>query len=164
MSAQAAETQTVVRQEGMLLTVDGWLLTRAERETAWAVLTDYARFPEFVPGIFSNRVVESNNGVKTIAQRGEVVAGQFRMPYDGIMRVEERAGEGLRIQFQSGLFKDVQGEWQLQPGRPLKLIYRMRMDLMKSAIPAPMAPAVAELQVRTWVEMLGREMERRQAK
>ncbi len=147
-----------------MLTVDGWIMTRTDRKTVWAVLTDYAHFPEFVPGIFNNQVVESNNGVKTIAQRGEVVAGQFRMPYEGIMRVEERAGEGLKIHFLTGLFKDVWGEWHIQAGQPLKLTYQMRMDLSKTAFPAVMAPAIVELQVRTWVQELEREMERRQLK
>ena len=52
----------------------------------------------------------------------------------------------------------------MQPGRPLKLTYRMDMDLMKTPFPPPLAPAIAEQQVRTWVEVFGREMERRKAK
>jgi hypothetical protein len=93
-----------------------------------------------------------------------VISGQFRMPYTGQMRVEEHAGEGLEILFLSGPFKDARGEWNMQPGRPLKLTYRMDMDLMKTSFPPPLAPAIAEQQVRTWVEVFGREMERRKAK
>jgi hypothetical protein len=37
----------------------------------------------------------------------------------------------------------------------------MHMDLMKSPFPPPLAPAIAEQQVRTWVEVFGREMERK---
>lgn len=162
--AVAAETGIAVRQEGMRLVVEGWLKTSATPATAWAVLTDYARFPEFVPGIHANQVVESRDGGKTIEQRGELTSGQFRMPYTGQMRVEEHVGEGLDILFLSGPFKDARGEWNMQPGRPLKLTYRMHMDLLKSPIPAPLAPAIAEQQVRTWVEVFGREMERRKAK
>lgn len=163
-AASAAETGIGVRQDGTRLVVEGWLKTTATTATAWTVLTDYARFPEFVPGIHSNQVVESRNGSKTIEQRGEVVTGQFRLLYAGLMRVVEHPGEGLDILFLSGPFKDVRGEWSIQPGRPLKLIYRMDMDLMKSPFPPPLAPAIAEQQVRTWVEVFGREMERRKAK
>jgi ribosome-associated toxin RatA of RatAB toxin-antitoxin module len=163
-AASAAETRTSVRQEGTQLTVEGWVLTAAERATAWAVLTDYARFPEFVPGIYANKVLEAGNGTKTIEQRGEVVSGQFRMPYAGVMQVREHAGEGLDIQFLSGPFKDVRGEWNIEAGRPLKLTYRMQMDLMKSPFPPPLAPAIAEQQVKSWVEVFGQEMERRKAK
>lgn len=163
-SAVAAETGITVRQEGMRLIVEGWLKTSASPATAWTVLTDYVRFPEFVPGIHANQVLESRNGGKIIEQRGEVISGQFRMPYTGQMRVEEHAGEGLEILFLSGPFKDARGEWNMQPGRPLKLTYRMDMDLMKTPFPPPLAPAIAEQQVRTWVEVFGREMERRKAK
>lgn len=32
---------------------------------------------------------------------------------------------------------------------------------MKSPFPPPLVPGIAEQQVRTWVEVLGREMERK---
>lgn len=163
-SAHGAETGIQVRQEGTLLVVEGWLKAAVGNATAWSVLTDYERFPEFVPGILGNRVVEAGNGLKTIEQRGEVVAGQFRMSYTGLMRVEERRGEAVDIQFVSGPFKDVRGQWNIQGGRPLKLVYRMSMDLMKSPFPPPLAPAIAEQQVKTWVEVFGQEMERKAKK
>ncbi len=161
-------TQTLVRQDGMLLTVEGWLLTKADRATAWAVLTDYSHFPDFVPGIYVNKILERGNGTLSIEQKGEVVAGQFRMPYEGVMTVREHKKEGMTVQFLSGLLKDIEGEWHIQaqagqPGHLLKLTYQMRVDLMKSSFPAPIAPAVTEQQVRTWVEVLGREMDRRAA-
>lgn len=161
-TAHGAANGLSVRQEGNFLIVEGLLQTTADPATAWMVLTDYARFPEFVPGIHSNRVLEAKNGVKLIEQRGEVVSSLFRLAYTGQMRVEEHPDEGLVILFLSGPFKDVRGEWNIGPGRPLKMIYRMRMDLMKSPFPPPLAPSIAEQQVRTWVDVFGREMERRE--
>jgi ribosome-associated toxin RatA of RatAB toxin-antitoxin module len=161
--AVAAEPLTVI-QNGSQLSVEGWLETRATREVAWSVLTDYARFPEFVPGIQANRVVEAAGRIKTIEQRGEVVTGMFRLLYDGTMRVEESPDEGLTILFLSGPFKDVRGEWRMErteKKRPLRLVYRMNMDMMKSPFPPPLAPSIAEQQVRTWVDVFGREMDKR---
>lgn len=157
-------TRLSIRQEGMILWVEGWMQTRADRSTAWAVLTDYARFPEFVPGISSNQVLEAGLGTKTIAQRGEVVAGQVRMPYEGIMRVTELRPEGMDIRFITGPFKDVWGSWRMSAGHPLKLTYSMRMDLSKTPFPPPLAPTIAQQQVSTWVDAFGREMERRAGK
>lgn len=159
-----AGTRFSLRQEGLILWVEGWMLTRADRTTAWAVLTDYARFPEFVPGISSNQVLESGLGTKTIAQRGEVMAGQVRMPYEGIMRVTEVRPVGMDIQFLTGPFKDVEGSWRMSAGHPLKLTYSMRMDLSKTPFPPPLAPTIAQQQVSTWVDAFGREMERRAGK
>ena len=157
--APAAETRVNVRQDGMMLTVDGWLSTSADAATAWRVLTDYPGFSRFVPGIHSSRVVESRGAVTLLEQRGEVIAGQLRMPFDGLMRIEETPREAIRIEFLSGPFKDARGEWNLHPGKPLRLTYRLRMDMMKSPFPPPLAPGIAEQQVRTWVEVFGREME-----
>ena len=160
----AADAPLTVIQNGSQLSVEGWLETRATREIAWSVLTDYARFPEFVPGIQSNRVLEAAGRIKTIAQRGEVVTGMFRLLYDGIMRVEESPDQGLVILFLSGPLKDVRGEWRMEPSekkRPLRLVYRMNIDMMKSPFPPPLAPGIAEQQVRTWVDVFGREMDKR---
>ena len=160
--AHAADAQLSVRQEGWQLSVEGWLVTPVKRATAWAVLTDYAHFPEFVPGVQSNQVLEAHDDVKTVAQRGEIMNGPIRMPYDGVMRIEESPRRGLKILFLSGLFKDVQGEWRLGEDTPLKLSYCMRMDLMKSPFPPPVAVPMAEQQVRMWVTVFGREMQRRE--
>jgi ribosome-associated toxin RatA of RatAB toxin-antitoxin module len=159
-----SDAPLTVIQNGSQLSVEGWLETRATREIAWSVLTDYARFPEFVPGIQANRVVESAGRIKTIEQRGEVVSGMFRLLYDGTMRVEESPDEGLVILFLSGPFKDVRGEWRMErteKKRPMRLVYRMNMDMMKSPFPPPLAPSIAEQQVRTWVDVFGREMDKR---
>lgn len=156
--------QLVTRQEGAFLVVEGWLETRADLDTAWAVLTDYTRFPEFVPGITSNRVLAARDGHKTIAQRGQIMAGQVRMPYEGQMEVNEHVKEGLDIVFLSGPFKDARGSWRITPGRPLKLSYSMRMDLNKTPFPPPLAPAIAQQQVSAWVDVFGREIARRSGK
>lgn len=170
--AHAAQgTHLSVRQAGSQLSVEGWLETAVSREVAWSVLTDYARFPEFVPGILANRVLDSAGRVKTIEQRGEIVTGLLRLRYEGTMRVEESPGSGLSILFLSGPFKDVRGAWRLEPSekqQPFRLVYQMDMDLMKSPFPPPLAPSIAEQQVRMWVDVFAREMdsrmERRKAK
>jgi ribosome-associated toxin RatA of RatAB toxin-antitoxin module len=160
----APDMAVSVRQAGNLLSVEGWLETRASRDVAWAVLTDYAHFPEFVPGIQANRVLATAGHVKTIEQRGEVVSGMLRLRYDGTMRVEESPDAGLSILFLSGPFKDVRGEWRMEPSekqQPFRLVYEMHMDMMKAPFPPPLAPSIAEQQVRVWVETFAREMERR---
>lgn len=163
----APDMQISVRQAGNLLSVEGWLQTHATRELAWSVLTDYARFPKFVPGILVNRVLNAAGPIKTIEQQGEIVTGMLRMRYEGTMRVEEKPGHGLTIRFLTGPFKDAQGEWRLEnEGKqpPYRLVYQLNMDLMKSPFPPPLAPSIAEQQVRLWVETFAREMDDRMEK
>jgi ribosome-associated toxin RatA of RatAB toxin-antitoxin module len=159
-------THVGVRQNGMQLTVDGWLETRATPDVAWKVLTDYSKFPEFVPGIRANRVTRSEGNTRNIEQKGEIISGMFRLLYEGEMLVEEFTGTGLKIQFTSGPFKGTRGEWRLEQSeskkpQPLRLVYELNMDMMKTPFPPPLAPAIAEQQVRTWVEVFAREMEAR---
>lgn len=158
--AAAAEARTHVRQEGNLLLVDGWLEVNVERALAWSVLTDYERFPQFVPGIRMNRLLGERDGGKFVEQQGEMNANGLRMPYGGQMRIEEVPGQGLRILFLNGLFKDVQGEWKIGGAKPLRLEYRMRMDLLKAPFPPMLATRMAEQQVRVWVGAFAGEMER----
>jgi ribosome-associated toxin RatA of RatAB toxin-antitoxin module len=143
--------------------VEGSLGVPVRRAIAWQVLTDHDSFPAFVPGLQASRVIETRGTEKIILQRGEVTAGP-RLRFDGTLRVEERPGEGVRIRFLSGPFKDSDGEWQLSGDRPVTLSYRLRIDLVKSPLPPPMAGAVAEQQVRLWLSALAGEMERRQAR
>lgn len=162
--AVPASTLTL-RQEGSVLWVEGGLAVRADKDVAWQVLTDYPRFPEFVPGIASSQVIGvAGNGRKTLAQRGQILAGQVRMAYEGLVDVTEYPGEGLDILFLSGPFKDVRGSWRILPGAPLKLSYTMRMDLNKTPFPPPLATSIVQEQVRTWVAVFAREIERRGGK
>jgi len=163
LTATAAETRLSVRQDGNMLTVQGQLDVPVNQTVAWTVLTDYARFPDFVPGINSSRVVEQRNSMKLVEQRGMVSAGSFRMPFQGVVQVEEHKRDGqpdsIRIMFLNGPLKDVLGEWKVKPGVPLELSYIMRMDLMKAPFPPPMAGTIIEQQVRSWVEAFAREMQ-----
>jgi ribosome-associated toxin RatA of RatAB toxin-antitoxin module len=163
-TAQPAAAQPQMRQEGTILTVEGILVSPLSRQATWALLTDYARFPEFVPGIHSNRVLEQRNTHKLIDQRGMITSSHFQMPYQGVVQVEERKRngepEGIKIVFLSGILKDVQGEWNIQSGKQLGLTYRLRMDMSKMPFPSPMAAAIAEQQVKTWIDAFSRELKR----
>jgi len=156
--------QTRIHQEGNFLTVEGTVSAPVTRVAAWAILTDYSRFPEFVPGIHSNRILQQRNNFKLIEQRGMITSDQFEMPFQGVIQVEEIKRDGvpdsIKILFVSGPLKDVQGEWNIQPGKQLGLTYRMRMDITKTPFPPPMAVLIAEQQVRTWVDAFSREIKR----
>ncbi len=144
------------------LTVEGRLDAPVGRAIAWAVLTDHDGFARFVPGLQVSQVIEDHGNEKVVAQRGEITAGP-RLRFDGNVQVTEIPGEGMRLVFLSGLFKDSEGEWQLSGDRPVTLKYRLRMDMRKSPLPPPLASTLAEQQVRQWLSALASEMERRQA-
>lgn len=158
-----SEPRLSVRQEGNIIIVSGWLQPDVTPAEAWRVLTDYERFPAFVPGIRANRITTDLGARKVIEQQGEVTAGSLKIPYGGTMLISETPEREMRIVFLNGLFKDVQGTWQLGRKRPVRLSYEMRMDLMKSPYPPTLANQIAEQQVRNWVAVFAAEMERRQS-
>lgn len=158
----ASPSRIETRMEGSVLIIDGWLETSVDRALAWAVLTDYESFPRFVPGIRVNRVLRREGALRWIEQQGETLAMGLRMPYAGMMRVEEMPRQRIAILFLSGPFRDVRGEWQLHESQPLRLTYRMHLDLAHSPHPPNLAKAMAEQQVRLWVEVFAAEMARRQ--
>ena len=102
-----------------MLTVQGKLDVPVNQTVAWAVLTDYPRFPALVPGITSSRILEQRDSMKLIEQRGMVIAGTFRMPFQDVVQVKEHKRNGqpesIRIIFISGPLKDVRGEWKVKP-------------------------------------------------
>lgn len=57
-TATAAVTRLSVRQDGNVLTVQGKLDVPVNQTVAWAVLSDYPRFPAFTPGITGSRILE----------------------------------------------------------------------------------------------------------
>jgi ribosome-associated toxin RatA of RatAB toxin-antitoxin module len=163
-SEKSAPTKISVRQEGNILTVEGTLFTSASRAGVWKILTDFSRFPEFIPGLYSNRLLEQRDNLKLIEQRGMISTRQIQMPFQGVIQVEEQfrdgVPEGMQIVYLNGPLKDVRGEWNIQPGKLLGLTYRMRMDITKTPFPPLMATPIAEQQVQNWVDAFSREMQK----
>ena len=69
----------------------------ADPATAWAVLTDYAHYRAFIPGIRASRVVERHGTVVVVEQSDELAVWFLRMP----VRVVYEIDEFPRIRLQS---------------------------------------------------------------
>lgn len=159
---QGAEPTLRMNQDGQTLSVEGSLTTAVERTTAWAALTDYERFPQFVPGMRVSQVVEDRGPTKRLDQRGEITGQGPALRYEGLVEVTERNGSELDVRFLGGPFVGTEGQWRIQDGKPLTLRYRLRLDLARTPLPPPLAMAMTEQQVRAWVTAFAKEMERRQ--
>lgn len=150
-AVQGAETGLSVRQEGNQLVVEGLSQTSVDRATARAVPTDYSRFPEFVPGIHSNQVVESKNGVKLIEERGEVI---FRPFSPGLRRADAGRGTSARGARHPFPYRTVQGcaggmEHRTRPSTQNDLLYA------HGSHEIPVSPTPGTLHCRTAGQDLG---------
>jgi ribosome-associated toxin RatA of RatAB toxin-antitoxin module len=158
----AASLPTVnFQQQGTRLLVSGELVVPVAAATAWAVLTDYERIPEFVPGMRVSRIIEKNDNTRVLEQQGEMLANNMRMLYLGTLRIVEEPSSRLHVQFLSGTFRNMQGEWTLKgKGDPVTLAYQLDYDT-GTPYPSPVMVGMLQQQVIHWVSSLAAEMERR---
>jgi ribosome-associated toxin RatA of RatAB toxin-antitoxin module len=160
--ASAAPPPSVNFQlQGTRLLVSGELSVPVAPATAWAVLTDYEHVPEFVPGMRVSRIIEQNGNTRVLEQQGEMVANNMRMFYLGTLRVVEEPSSKLSIQFLSGTFQNMQGQWTVQGKRaPVTIGYQLNYDT-GTPYPSPVMIGMLQQQVIHWVSSLAAEMERR---
>jgi ribosome-associated toxin RatA of RatAB toxin-antitoxin module len=149
------------QQQGTRLLVSGSLSVPVAPATAWAVLTDYERVPEFVPGMRVSRVIEKGDNTRVLEQQGEMLANNMRMLYLGTLRVVEEPMSRLSVQFLSGTFRNMQGQWIVQgESAPVTLAYQLDYDT-GTPYPSPVMVGMLQQQVIHWVSSLAAEMERR---
>jgi ribosome-associated toxin RatA of RatAB toxin-antitoxin module len=149
------------QQQGTRLLVSGALSVPVAPATAWAVLTDYERVPEFVPGMRVSRIIEKSENTRVLEQQGEMLANNMRMLYLGTLRVVEEPSSKLSVQFLSGTFRNMQGQWTLQGNSaPVTLAYQLDYDT-GTPYPSPVMVGMLQQQVIHWVTSLAAEMERR---
>lgn len=151
------------QQQGTRLLVSGSLSVAVAPATAWAVLTDYEHVPEFVPGMRVSRVIEKSDNTRILEQQGEMLANNMRMLYLGTLRVVEEPMSKLSVQFLSGTFRNMQGQWIVQgKSAPVTLAYQLDYDT-GTPYPSPVMVGMLQQQVIHWVSSLAAEMERRPA-
>lgn len=158
----AADPITVnFQQQGTRLMASGELVVPVSAATAWEVLTDYERVPEFVPGMRISRVVEQTGNIWMVEQQGEMMANNLRMFYQGLLKIIRESPDRLSVQFVSGTFRNMQGQWTVSGKKaPVKLGYQLELDT-GTPYPSPIMVAMLQQQVALWVGSLATEMERR---
>ena len=92
----------------------GQVITPGDIETAWAVLTDYNNFAQFLPNIASSQII-ADSGDRIIFEQVNVVdlwlfTEEFRV------QIEAQETKPQRVNFQQyeGDLKSLQGVWQLE--------------------------------------------------
>ncbi len=108
-----------------------WTLVTAPPHQVWSVLTDYERFPEFLPGVLSCRVLE-REGNRTVVERRDrrwigvmpikvrIVTENFAVPEDP-RDGQGPAQRGCRIDYRlvKGSLDTMEGTWRLVPLEPI---------------------------------------------
>jgi ribosome-associated toxin RatA of RatAB toxin-antitoxin module len=116
--------------------------------SAWSVLTDYARFAQFIPGVLESRVVSREGAKVVVEQRGEANWLFLSFPMQVRLAVEEFPFERIESSLISGNFKSMQGVYNLlTAGDRLQLHYEGSFTPDFS-----LPPLIGTLMVRSMVE------------
>lgn len=154
-----ADARVQVKADQATLHVYAEIATTADRDTAWAVLTDYNHWSEFLPDMTVCRVISQPGEPLRLEQRG-MVPWLANFPLVMIAAIEENPRNSIRFQRLAGNIQALVGEWHIQGRNPVRLVYRA------SVIPGfPMPPEVTSeifrLDAKSRLEAMAREMNRR---
>lgn len=113
VSAAAAEVSVAVQRRGDGLAIEARATLDADAATAWRVLTDYDRYPEFVPDLAASRVVAREGPKVTVEQSGEARIWMLRVPLAVTYEITEFAPYRLRSRAVAGTMRLLDSEYRL---------------------------------------------------
>jgi hypothetical protein len=161
--AASAEIVVEARREG-----DAYVITArgdldADAGVAWRVLTEYDRYPTFVPDLHSSRTVSRGVDGAVVEQRGELRFLWVRIPLDVRYEIRERPPSIVESRATSGSFRAMTGRYELlQNGGTLRVAYTGRLVPDFSMPPLIGTFAVRRNVERQFTAMIG-EIERQSA-
>ena len=128
---------------------------------ALAVLTDFDRMAEFMPGLTYSRVAEKSGNVYRIVQRGKASFGPFALSYESERRIEIASPQRILSRSLAGSTRRMQSEMRLLPdGSGTRLDYRLELE-PESWIPSSLASNFLQHELAEQFNALGVEMLRR---
>ncbi len=92
----------------------GQVITQGNIETAWAVLTDYNNFAQFLPNIASSKVIADSGDRKIFEQVNVVDLWLFTEEFRVQIEAQETKPQRVNFQQHEGDLKSLQGIWQLE--------------------------------------------------
>jgi len=164
LAACAADAS--VTREGAILYVGATVNAAAPVESCYAVLTDYERLSEFVPGIRSSKVVSQPGEMLKIEQVG--VAGPSFLGLTvrttlGLTLTPPGAGPEARVDFGAygGNLRQMYGAWVVRESKAgCRIEYRATIE-PDFPVPPLVGPFVMRRQVEAQLDAIAREIERR---
>jgi len=156
-----ADARVRVQANEAVISVYAEIDSRVDRDLAWAVLTDYNRWSEFIPDLHVSRVISPPGEPIRLEQRGSI-PWLPNFPLVMIALVEEYPPRTIRFQRIAGNIQALVGEWQIQGKSPVRLVYRA------TVMPGFPMPPEASIEIfrhdaKVRLEAMAREMERRAA-
>lgn len=157
----AVEISVAVQGESDAIVIKASTVVDADAGRAWQVLTDYARYPEFIPGVRTSRVVRRSAEATTVEQTGRATLGFLRLPVAIVYEIVESPPDRLRSRGVIANVGTLDSGYALEPvGTKLRLDYVGRLTTW-SALLRPLAQVSGRQTIADQFQGLADEIERR---
>lgn len=161
--ASAATIDVHIDRRGDALFIDAKALLDADAATSWRVLTDYARYPDFIPGLRSSEVIARAGSSVTVAQTGDAV-WLFGAPVHVVYEITEWPTSRVESRITSGCECTLESAYSLAPSAAgMAMRYGGRLTL-HDGILTPIERAAAGRAVVREFRALAEEIERKAAR
>jgi ribosome-associated toxin RatA of RatAB toxin-antitoxin module len=114
--AAAATIIVSAQRDGEFIAIHARAELDADAATAWRVLTDYNRYPEFIPDLRMSRVVSRKGATVTVEQSGDATVWLFRMPLEVTFEISETPQSALSSRAIAGSMRALESRYTLVPG------------------------------------------------
>jgi hypothetical protein len=162
-AAAAATIDVHLQRSGDTVLIEATALLEADARTSWQVLTDYARYPAFIPGIRSTEVIARTGPNVTVAQTGDAV-WLFGAPVHVVYEITEWPMSRIESRITSGCECTLESAYSLAPsGEGVAMTYGGRLTL-HDGILTPIERAAAGRAVVREFRALAEEIERKAAR
>jgi hypothetical protein len=159
-AGEAATIDVHVDRNGDTVLIEAHARLDADLATSWDVLTDYAHYPAFIPGLRASRVVSRQGASATVEQASDGL-WLFAAPMHVVYAVTEAAPSRVESRIVSGCECTLASTYSLtHAGDAVTLAYAGRLTL-NGGLLAPVERAAAGRAVVREFRALADEIERR---
>jgi carbon monoxide dehydrogenase subunit G len=100
--------------QGELITVTASADMQVDPRTVWAVISDYDRLAEFIPGMRSSRVIQRDGDQVLVEQTGEFGFLFFRQPVEVRLAVSESPPRRIVAHAVGGNLRSMEGRYAVE--------------------------------------------------
>lgn len=162
-AAVAGALEAQVTREGRVLHVRATLRAEAPPALCYAVLADFDRLADFVPGLVSSQVISAPGQPVLLRQVGEASAGPFDYTLDVTLAVHETPPQRIEFERTDGNLRQMKGNWTVSgDGDACDIGYRADME-PDFWVPPLIGPRLMRKRVETQLEGVLAEIHRRAA-
>ncbi|HSC23117.1 MAG TPA: SRPBCC family protein [Casimicrobiaceae bacterium] len=152
-----------VDRVGGALVISASVRIAAEPATAWSVLTDYAHYREFVPGVRASRVVARRGSTVLVEQSDELALWLLRVPIRVTYEIDEYPPLRIRSRALAPTFPPLESTFRVDgSGADVRLHYEGHVGAGMPILDRVEQRALEQAAIRGF-EALAAEIERRSA-